>query len=231
MATTFRARVIRTAYMNPALRPHLLSFLRSGRMAPPGLRDVFPDSKDRMRIQDMATKAKDRAHMLRLAAQMAKAITDAGKAFRRGAAAEAAGYADVAQVFYDRCYALMGVKPDDAAEAAAKAERERKEQRAREERARAEEEARRRRDEEERRRRQAPPPPSGGSPGGFSYQAWVARLEAAKKLRDGATTPGERAAAEAAIERIQLRLKTMRAARMNPRLAAYLNPILRETWE
>lgn len=235
MSTTLRARVIRLAHADPTLRPHLLPLLRFARTAPPGLRDVWPDSKDKMRIQDMASKAKDRAHMLRLAAQMAKAITDAGKAFRRGAAAENAGYMDVAKVFYDRCDALTGFKPDDAAEAAAKAEKERQEQRARaqekaraEERARAEEQ-RRREEEEARRRRQAPP--SGGGSGGFGVEAIRNRLQSAIRLRDGAKTPGERAAAQAAIERLELRLKTMRAARMNPRLAAFLNPILRETWE
>jgi hypothetical protein len=238
MSTTLRARVIRLAHADPALRPHLLPLLRFARTAPPGLGNVWPDSKDKMRIQDMANKAKDRAHMLRLAAQMAKAITDAGKAFRRGAAAEAAGYADVAKVFYDRCDALTGFKPDDA-EAEAQAERDRRfredqknraQEKARaEERARAEEQ--RRREEEARRRRQAPPPPSGGGSGGFSASAIRMKIESVKRLRDGATTPGERAAAQAALERLELRLKTMRTARLNPRLAAYLNPILRETWE
>ena len=235
MPTTLRARVIRLAHADPTLRPLLLPLLRFARMAPPGLRDVWPDSKDKMRIQDMANKAKDRAHMLRLAAQMAKAITDAGKAFRRGAAAEAAGYADVAKVFYDRCDALTGFKPDDA-EAEAQAERDRRfredqknraQEKARaEERARAEEQ--RRREEEARRRRQAPPPPSGD---GFSRQDILRKIESVKRLRDGAKTPGERAGAQAALERLELRLKTMRAARLNPRLAAYLNPILQETWE
>lgn len=223
------------AHADPALRPVLLPLLRTAQMAPPGLKNVVPDAKDKMRIQDMATKAKDRAHMLRLAAQMAKAITDAGKAFRRGRAAEIAGYADVAKVFYDRCDALTGVSSDDA-DAWAKAERERQEQRRREEeRAQAEERARaeeqRRREEEARRRRPPPPPPSGGGSGGFSTQAIRERIESIKRLRDGAKTPGERAAAQAALERLELRLKTMRAARLNPRLAAYLNPILQETWE
>lgn len=192
-------------------------------MAPPGLRDVWPDSKDTMRIRDMASKAKDPAHMLRLAAQMAKAITDAGKAFRRGAAAENAGYMDVAKVFYDRCDALTGFQSEDGAE------RARKEEEARKERAREEEERKERfRKEEARRRRDDAASPAGG---GFNEAAIRRKIESVKRLRDGATTPGERAAAENALKVLELKLRTMRLAHTNPRMAAYLIPILRETWE
>ena len=134
--STLRAATIRLARDNATLRPHLLRVL--ARAVPPGVYDVRPDSKDHMRIRDMATKAKDRAHMLRLAMQMAKSIKDAGKAYRRGAAAADAGYPDVARVFYDRCDELAGFTQDDAA---AKAERERQEQRARAERERARQKA------------------------------------------------------------------------------------------
>jgi hypothetical protein len=183
--------------------------------------DVRPDSKDHMRIRDMATKAKDRAHMLRLAMQMAKSIKDAGKAYRRGAAAADAGYPDVARVFYDRCDELAGFTQDDAA---AKAERERQEQRARAERERARQKA------EEQRRKAPPPPPSSGG-GAFDVAAIRRKLDSAIRLRDGAKTPGEFAAASAAVERLQLRLRTMRVASTNRVLRAYLDPILRETWE
>ena len=66
----------------------------------------FDIKKDNMRIEDMALKAKDEDHMLRLASTMAGRITKGIKAYMRGLAAEEADYPEVAKIFFDRAKEL-----------------------------------------------------------------------------------------------------------------------------
>jgi len=63
-------------------------------------------AKDVMRITDMAAKAKDHNHMLRLAQTMANAIKSYDKAYNRGLAAENEGFEDIADIFFDRANEL-----------------------------------------------------------------------------------------------------------------------------
>lgn len=82
-----------------------------------------PDSKDRMRIEDMIKRSKgNTVKLLALATQMANSIDDIGKALRRGRAAEE-NESDLfdrmwtitylngqaANIFYRRAFALAGV--------------------------------------------------------------------------------------------------------------------------
>ena len=70
--------------------------------------ELSPDAKDRKRIEDIATKANyDKAKMQQFARNMAKAITDAGKAYRRGKAAENENYHDLAEIFFARAEDLV----------------------------------------------------------------------------------------------------------------------------
>jgi hypothetical protein len=73
-------------------------------------KELKPEPKDSKRIDDLAEKAKyDKTKMQQLASNMAKAITDAAKAYRRGAAAESNNYHDLAEIFYSRSEAIVGL--------------------------------------------------------------------------------------------------------------------------
>jgi hypothetical protein len=70
--------------------------------------ELAPESKDRRRVEDMSVKAKgSNEKMLQLARNMAKAITDAAKAYRRARAAESANYHDIAEIFDARAQAIV----------------------------------------------------------------------------------------------------------------------------
>ena len=101
---TLRSATIRLAHSNPSLRPHLLPILRS--VEAKSSQGDRAEAKDYKRIEDMVAKARDREHLLQLAQNMAKAITDGAKANRRGLAAEDDNYHQVAKVFFDRAVAL-----------------------------------------------------------------------------------------------------------------------------
>ena len=73
-----------------------------------GDKELAPESKDTKRIDDLAEKSKyDADKMQQFARNMAKAITDAAKAYRRGRAAENENYHDLADIFYDRSEAIV----------------------------------------------------------------------------------------------------------------------------
>lgn len=92
-----RSATIRLAHSDPSLRPLLLPILREAKST-----SIRPEAKDHKRISDMVNKARDDAHLLQLAGNMANAITDGPKAMRRARAAEAINYHDVADIFYER---------------------------------------------------------------------------------------------------------------------------------
>ena len=91
-----------------AAGPRELSSLQKEKPRPNAARlKIEPESKDYMRIDDMARKAKDHNHMLRLATQMAMSITDYSKAIRRCRAAEDDNWHDVAKIFMDRADQIL----------------------------------------------------------------------------------------------------------------------------
>ncbi len=68
------------------------------------------NDKDAKRIEDLIRKAGgDLAKEVQLAQAMAKSITDADKAERRGLAAEDENFHSVAAVFFERAKALRGL--------------------------------------------------------------------------------------------------------------------------
>lgn len=68
---------------------------------------IKPDSKDEMRINDIATKTNNNPIKMKKVAQvMANKITDGKKAYRRGLAAEDENYHDLAKIFFDRARQL-----------------------------------------------------------------------------------------------------------------------------
>jgi len=86
-----------------ANQPKSISSIRSS---------IIPDSKDEMRISDIASKAGGNKYKMQsLAVQMANKITDPKKAYRRGLAAEDENYHDLAQIFFDRADKL-GLQED-----------------------------------------------------------------------------------------------------------------------
>lgn len=111
---SLRSALIRLASANPALRPHLLPLLKradkhlvpSSSLREAKSTSIRPEAKDHKRISDMVNKARDDAHLLQLAGNMANAITDGPKAMRRARAAEAINYHDVAAIFFRRAQQL-----------------------------------------------------------------------------------------------------------------------------
>lgn len=79
-----------------------------------------PQEKDFKRIRDLIRKAPSHEKAVQLAQNMAKSITDAGKAYRRGRAAEEDNYHSLAEIFFNRAEALWAEKHAPKTETAPK---------------------------------------------------------------------------------------------------------------